>query len=400
MHISHFLVSDICQFDDFWLKVAQWLDLKTLISLASTCDMLEDVYRRCSKRLCRTINVEDLADFTEIETKLFVHLSGSDIQYLCGGPQTQEYPHFAEFIRLMSIRPTKVTEIAFTGFSILQYHWIDYVPSYCFSMLTSVKLIDCHLKDEGLLHWNFLPHLKSLDLRYNKNLTGSFLQFLPASLEALNLSGCKLLCPSQLANLSQLPRLRELRALDLKVGSHCHIYRDLVRSCPGLEGLELSVAFPQCDEYHLGELRSLQTLHLEPHSSIDVPIVVSGWTLMALMDVKSLECLKFSNAVNGFISAHGLAIISMFCQLRVLYIPNQPYQPHVLMKLKKLVFLEALDLTNSPFITDETVVELVLALPNLSRLKVMQCPLLTDQLHAILAGKLANKERPMIKLQY
>lgn len=362
--------------------------------------MFENIYVRSSPlRLSRVVNLEEMIEFSLLETKLFVELSGSDIEIIRGGPHTPMFSHFEDFIRLMSIRLTKVNEIALEGFQLTQYKWFN-APETSFSNLTYVSLRRCQLNDENLVGWEFLTHLETLDLRYNDRLTGSCLMSLPTSLLSLYITGCRNLCPNQLIFLNRIPRLRELRASDLMPGGHWHIYRDLVLACPLLVMVEISICSLNRDEYRLGELRYLQSLVIKAHSTDTIRCKVSDWMLISLLDVPFLRNLMFSDAPSGFVSANALSIISRFRQLRVLKMPNQPYRPNDLLRLRNLTFLETLDLSNSPYITNEVVIELVIGLPNLSVLMVQGCPLLTNRVY--LDAELASKKRSngnMVKVQ-
>ncbi|XP_033170495.1 uncharacterized protein LOC117147638 [Drosophila mauritiana] len=385
--------------DLFWLDVLKQLDLKSRISFAASCDVFENIYAMNSNlRLSRVVDLEEMLEFSLVETRLFVDLSGPEIEIIRGGPQTAMFPHFEYFMQLMSIKRMKVNEIALEGLQLTRYKWCT-APGTSFSSLSNLSMRRCGLTDENLEGLEILTQLETLDLGYNDQLTGSCLMSLPTSLLSLNITGCLSLCPNQLIHLSCMPRLRELRASDPMLGGYWNVYRDLVLACPLLVEVEVSICSVKRDENRLGGLRNLESLAIKAHPVETTQCMLSCSMLKGLMGVPLLRKLMFPDAPRGFVNANALAILSIFRQLRVLIIHNQPYCAKDFTRLKNLKSLETLDLSNSPNITNEIVADLVVGLPNLRVLTVQGCPLLTIHVYGDLAAQLASFDRSMVEMQ-
>jgi len=265
--------------------------------------------------------------------------------------------------------------------------------------IVNLSLRRCQITDRHLVCLGSLTNLRTLDLEESPGLLGDTLGSLPRSLQVLKLSGCENLEPTRLSNLSALPLLRELRCSEIHmrtfnrnwmnedevaaVAADEHVYRELVKSCPMLEVLEMSVC-PYMDERQLSGLLHLRTLILRAVDLEPQPYQVDNSMLMALVEVDSLRHLEFREAGPGFVDAFGLKIISKLKELRTLILRNQNFKADELRELRKLNALEFLDLSDSPHLSNEIIAELTQTLGKLRRLKIKRCPLISRRLTEIL----------------
>uniref|UniRef100_A0A6P4FQA8 Uncharacterized protein LOC108053535 n=1 Tax=Drosophila rhopaloa TaxID=1041015 RepID=A0A6P4FQA8_DRORH len=394
--------------DDVWRKVLDYLPLDSRLNFASSCQRFQAIYELESQRTCRVIHMEEVCQLTEWNIKQLMRLSGEHVHRLEGGPLHPRWPHFKLFVQLLGLSCPNLTELSF--------YRIPITPPQMSALfkgrnglhkITNLSLRRCDLIDRDLIDLQSLTELKVLDLRENQGFQGNTLGDLPVSVEVLNLSGCENLEPSRLHYLGALPLLRELRCPQIRQrnfnlewmdefvddfqATDEHVYRDLVESCPLLEVLEVTVC-PYMDEPQLGGLSRLRTLVLRAVPLEPAPYQVNNSLLLALVELDSLRHLEFRQAGPSFVDARGLTIITQLKELRTLILRNQDFEANELRQLRKLNALELLDLSDSPHLSDEIVVELAKTLCGLRQLKVKRCPLISRRLTTIL------KEKTMLKV--
>ncbi|XP_017004486.2 uncharacterized protein [Drosophila takahashii] len=386
--------------DDVWCKVLNYLPLDTRLNFAASCQRFQAIYELESKRINHVLNMKDVCKLTNWGIRRMMRLSGEHIHRLEGGPLHPRWPLLKQFVQLLGVSCPNLTE--------LHFHRIPLSPENMALLfhrsngsvkITNLSLRRCDLTDCHLLLLQPLTELTTLSLEENPGIRGDTLEDLPVSLEVLRISGCEYLESTCLRKLAALPLLRELRCSEIYLRNFNrdwmdedeaaawpldeHVYRELVRSCPNLEVLEVSVC-PYMDENQLGGLSQLRTLVLRAVALEPQPYQVDNSLLLALVEVDSLRHLEFQQAAPGFVDAAGLKIISQLKELRTLILRNQNFKANELRELRKLNALEFLDLSDSPHLSNEIVAELAKTLGKLRRLKVKRCPLISRRLTEIL----------------
>ncbi|KAH8353804.1 hypothetical protein KR084_002086 [Drosophila pseudotakahashii] len=391
---------DLPVVDDVWGNVLKYLPLDTRLNFAVSCQRFQAIYEQESQRMNHVLNMKDVGKLTNWGIRRLMRLSGEHIHRVEGGPLHPRWNLLKKFVQLLGVSCPNLTELHFHRISLspgnlaLLFHRTNGSLK-----ITNLSLRRCDLTDIHLHLLQPLTELRSLSLEENPGLLGDTLGALPVSLEVLKLSGCENLQPKCLSNLAALPLLRELRCSEIHLrcfhrdwldedegialATDNLVYRELVRSCPHLEVLEVSVC-PYMDENQLGGLSQLRTLVLRAIALEPSPYKVDNSLLLALVEVDSLRHLEFQQAGPGFVDATGLKIISQLKELRTLILRNQNFEANDLRMLRRLNALEFLDLSDSPQLSNEIVGELAKTLSKLRRLKVKRCPLISRRLTEIL----------------
>jgi len=386
--------------DDIWCKVLDYLPLDSRLNFAASCRRFQTIYELESQRLSHVLKMKDVCQLTDWNIRRMMRLSGKHIRRLEGGPLHPRWSLLKQFVQLLGVSCPNLSEICLHRIPLNPDHM-----AYLFQntsgleKIVNLSLRRCQITDRHLVCLGSLTNLRTLDLEENPGLLGDTLGSLPRSLQVLKLSGCENLEPTRLSNLSALPLLRELRCSEIHMrnfnrdwmnedevaamAADEHVYRELVKSCPMLEVLEMSVC-PYMDERQLSGLLHLRTLILRAVDLEPQPYQVDNSMLMALVEVDSLRHLEFREAGPGFVDAFGLKIISKLKELRTLILRNQNFKADELRELRKLNALEFLDLSDSPHLSNEIIAELTQTLGKLRRLKIKRCPLISRRLTEIL----------------
>ncbi|XP_016948103.1 uncharacterized protein LOC108023308 [Drosophila biarmipes] len=389
--------------DDVWRKVLDYLPLDSRLNFAASCQRFQGIYELESQRLSIVLKMQDACTLTAWGMKRLMRLSGKYIRRVEGGPLHPRWSHLKQFVQLLGVSCPNLAELCLHRIPLNPDHMAYlFLNSTGLDKLINLSLRRCEMTDKHLLCLGSLTNLRTLDLGENPGLLGGTLGTLPPSLEILKLSGCENLEPTRLSNLCALPLLRELRCSEIHMRNFNrdwideeemaaldadeHVYRKLVKSCPMLEVLEISVC-PYMDEKKLGGLSHLRTLVLRAVALEPEPYQVDNSMLMALVEVDSLRHLEFRQASPGFVDAVGLKIISQLKELRTLVLRNQHFKADELRELRKLNALEFLDLSDSPHLSNEIIAELAKTLGKLRRLKIKRCPLISQRLTEILREK-------------
>ncbi|KAM8703598.1 hypothetical protein ACLKA7_008251 [Drosophila subpalustris] len=384
----------IMKLNDYCLgHIFSLLSLRDRIHFARTCYRFRNIYEGMSPSLDKSITFELFEGMTAWELRDFFQLSGRNIKKIEGTVSDCHYKHVSSSLGKHCIN---LQSLIFRNNIVPNFYKLNVFKLVAnLNSLQRLELSHCHIADEHLQAFMHLKQLKKLDLSFNSFLTGQYLPFLPNFVESLALNGCRDLKPTFLNEvLRGLPLLKELHLSDYTLSPGTQ--------CKSLEILSFDYDNDRLAEYeHIARLPRLKKLIVK--SSLRGENVISPKLISWLGEHKSKQLEHFQvDGVQYNVSDELLLQIGKLTALHTVILNgNCAITNRGLGRLCTLQNLREIKINHNIDITDEDVLGLILACPQLQVLNLEYCFKITDKLLSGITLTLQNNQynRPLpIKL--
>ncbi|XP_065358467.1 F-box and leucine-rich repeat protein 13-like [Calliphora vicina] len=231
------------------------------------------------------------------------------------------------------------------------------------------------VSDESIKSLRLLRNLKSLTIINNLDVTGKYIHNL-YGLEKLTLNNCTRIDSQYFGKIFK--NLKNLLFLDIRNCKQLSTqnFQQILENLLQLNTLKLSTTHENFN--CLTQLAKLKHLEICRNNILSAPISQDFLDNLQTYQAQQLEELKLID-YDSFDSEKA-ALVAKLKKLKVLHCICNPCDDEILNELSHLSELEELDINNSYFITNQSVLQLLTQCQKLRRLYLRSCGILTSDL--------------------